>query len=428
MDAPCITTLRPRSLDDVAAAVRGHPRLIPRGAGTKWGAAGLPGPSRPGEAAGAAPPGDEPVLLDTTGLAGVVDYDPAEFTVTARAGTRLAELAALLDRHGQYLPFDPLLVDAGATLGGTVATGVSGPCRLRYGGVRDFVLGITLVDGTGRVARGGGRVVKNAAGYDLPKLFCGSQGRLGVIAELTLKVFPKPEAFATARIEFDAVDEAAAAARALYRSPLEPHAIELAGPGILSPRYTLLVRGGGPASARARWLDRVEQVTGRRGERLLGGAGPGAPPAAPPASGSGCHVDSAETGAGGDEDRLWRQWRELAWAGSPQRPRGRALLRLYTRPAAIEVLDRFLAARGALRLFSQAGSAAWALFPDEPDWGELAVGLKQLGVAALCWWGGPPGMSFLVPPAGAAVARAVKEVFDPQGRFPPLGWDGQGDV
>lgn len=370
--------VRPTSTEDVQQAVREVPRLIPRGGGTKWGTAGLAGDG-------------DVVVLDTTGLTGIVEYDPAEFTVTARAGTRLADLERLLAEHDQYLPFDPLLVDAGATLGGTVATGVSGACRLRFGGVRDFVLGLTFVDGTGRVARGGGRVVKNAAGYDLPKLFCGSQGRFGVITELTLKVFPRPQGFATIRFAFDGVGEAAAAVRSLFRSPLEPHALELAGPGVEGPGYTLFVRIGGPAATLAAWLDRVEGIVGRPGRRLPAGSE--------------------------EEAALWRRFRELAWASG-----GAALLRLYARPTSIEVLDQLLARYEAMRVFSQAGSAAWALFPDEPDWESLAAALAGAGASALCWRGGPPGITHLVPPAGVRVARAVKGVFDPEGRFPPFGW------
>ncbi|HEY8394526.1 MAG TPA: FAD-binding protein [Thermaerobacter sp.] len=370
--------VRPSSTEDVRQAIQQFPRLIARGGGTKWGTAGLSGDG-------------DVVVLDITGLAGIVDYDPAEFTVTARAGTRLADLERLLAEHDQYLPFDPLLVEAGATLGGTVATGVSGACRLRFGGVRDFVLGLTFVDGTGRIARGGGRVVKNAAGYDLPKLFCGSQGRFGVITELTFKVFPRPQAFATIRFTFDRVQEAAAAMRALFRSPLEPHALELAGPGVEGPGYTLFVRIGGPAATMASWLDRVEESVGRPGDRLAAGSE--------------------------EEAAVWRRFRELEWAAG-----GGALLRLYARPTAIETLDELLAHHGALRVFSQAGSAAWALFPTEPDWDALTAALAGAGITALCWRGGPPGVTHLVPPAGVKVARAVKGLLDPAGRFPPFGW------
>src|SRR5436190_11409249 len=114
-------------------------------------------------------------------LSGMMEYDPAEFTFTALAGTPLAVVQKELAGNGQYLPFDPPLAAQGATLGGTVAAGLSGPGRLRYGGVRDFIVGVQWVDGSGTVIRGGGKVVKNAAGFDFPKLFTGSLGRLGIL-------------------------------------------------------------------------------------------------------------------------------------------------------------------------------------------------------------------------------------------------------
>ena len=108
-----------------------------------------------------------------TGLNGVLEYEPSEFTFTALAGTPVRDIAAILAERGQYLPFDPMLVGAGSTLGGTVASGLSGPGRFRFGGLRDFILGVRFVDGGGRLLRLGGKVVKNSAGFDVPKFFVG---------------------------------------------------------------------------------------------------------------------------------------------------------------------------------------------------------------------------------------------------------------
>ncbi|WP_158222695.1 FAD-binding oxidoreductase [Rhodopirellula sp. MGV] len=135
---------------------------------------------------------DDAVLISTQAMSGITEYEPSEFTFSAFAGTPLAEIRDQLETRRQYLPFDPLLVDSGATLGGTVAAGLSGPGRHRYGGLRDFILGATFVDGDATLIKSGGRVVKNAAGFDLPKLFVGSCGRLAALTELTFKVFPKP--------------------------------------------------------------------------------------------------------------------------------------------------------------------------------------------------------------------------------------------
>lgn len=147
--------------------------------------------------------GGEPVgePLDTRGYAGIVAYDPSELVVTARCGTPLAELESTLASNGQMLAFEPPHFGEGATLGGCVAAGLSGPRRATAGAVRDFVLGTRLIDGQGRVLVFGGQVMKNVAGYDVSRLVTGSLGTLGVIAEVSLKVLPKPPAERTLRLE-----------------------------------------------------------------------------------------------------------------------------------------------------------------------------------------------------------------------------------
>lgn len=132
-------------------------------------------------------------ILDTRGHAGIVEYDPSELVVTVRGGTPLAELENLLREHGQCLPFEPPHFGP-ATVGGCIATGLSGPRRLSAGAVRDYVLGASIVDGQGRLLRFGGKVMKNVAGYDVSRLVCGSMGTLGLIAEVSLKLLPLPPA------------------------------------------------------------------------------------------------------------------------------------------------------------------------------------------------------------------------------------------
>jgi glycolate oxidase FAD binding subunit len=134
--------------------------------------------------------GDEP--LDCTQTRGIVDYEPSELFVTVRAGTPLAELQAALDERRQFLPFEPPTFDGRATVGGMVACGLSGPRRATAGGLRDYVLGTVVLDGRNRLMRFGGQVMKNVAGYDVSRLLAGSFGWLGVIAEVSLKVLPKP--------------------------------------------------------------------------------------------------------------------------------------------------------------------------------------------------------------------------------------------
>ena len=140
-------------------------------------------------------------LLDTSPLNGVVSYEPSELVVTALAGTPLAELEALLLAQGQCLPFEPPHFKAGATLGGMVAAGVSGPARANVGAVRDFVLGVKLINGKGEHLTFGGQVMKNVAGYDVSRLMVGAMGTLGLLTEVSLKVLPIAPLEATLKFE-----------------------------------------------------------------------------------------------------------------------------------------------------------------------------------------------------------------------------------
>lgn len=131
--------------------------------------------------------------LDVAGYSGIAAYEPTELYITARCGTPLAEVEAALAEKGQMLAFEPPRF-SGATVGGCVAAGLSGPRRQQAGAVRDFMLGAKLVDGTGQVLDFGGQVMKNVAGYDVSRLLAGSLGTLGILAEVTLKVLPRPTA------------------------------------------------------------------------------------------------------------------------------------------------------------------------------------------------------------------------------------------
>jgi glycolate oxidase FAD binding subunit len=187
-------TTQPATVEEVQDAIRDRARLHVRGGGTK-----------------STPPG-EGVVLDLARLSGITEYSPAECVMTMRAGTTVVDIETTLAAEGQYLPFDPPFAAKGATIGGTVASGVSGPRRYRYGGVRDFLIGVRVVDGDGRLIRSGGKVVKNAAGFLLHHGMVGSLGQFGVLTELTFKVFPQPEARRTITAECGSVANAFAAA------------------------------------------------------------------------------------------------------------------------------------------------------------------------------------------------------------------------
>jgi glycolate oxidase FAD binding subunit len=190
MDDPALRDL----IERVRAARADGTTLDIRGGGTKaWY----------GEA-----PAGEP--LATGALRGISSYEPSELVVTVRAGTPLPELEAALAEKGQCLPFEPPRFGAASTVGGMVAAGLAGPARAAVGGVRDYVLGATVLNGRAEVLSFGGQVMKNVAGYDVSRLLAGSMGVLGVICEVSLKVLPRP--VATATLRFD-VDEAEAIRR-----------------------------------------------------------------------------------------------------------------------------------------------------------------------------------------------------------------------
>jgi len=169
---------------------------------------------------GAAPAGLDAVVR-TERLARIVEYAPADMVVVVEAGVTLAALQAEVGAHGQRLALDAPW-PARATIGGLVATGAFGPLRARYGGVRDLIIGVTLVRADGEVAHGGGKVVKNVAGFDLPKVACGSLGTLGLIAAAAFRLHPLPEVTATVRVPGVRAEAVVALLAAARNAQLEP--------------------------------------------------------------------------------------------------------------------------------------------------------------------------------------------------------------
>lgn len=156
----------------------------------------------------------------------LLDYQPTDMTVTVEAGMRVSQLQVVLGEHGQWLPLDPPNPER-VTVGGLIATNLNGPSRFSQGTVRDFLIGLRVVRPDGSVIKGGGRVVKNVAGYDLAKLYCGSLGTLGVIVEATFKIRPRPEAQAILMLRFPSADHAMRAALQQITAELQPFFLEL---------------------------------------------------------------------------------------------------------------------------------------------------------------------------------------------------------
>jgi glycolate oxidase FAD binding subunit len=227
-------SIRVGNVEQVAAvlalAAEDSLAVVPRGSGSALGLGH--------------PPARVDVLLDMRAMDRVIDYNPDDLTASVEAGVTAGALAARLDPRRQLLPVDPPGV-LSRTLGGLVATAASGPLRLRYGTLRDLLLGVRFVQADGVVTWGGARVVKSVTGYDVPKLMAGSLGTLGVLCELTIRLHPRPESEATRLAVFDGIDAAAAFVARLLDSTLEPNRIELLNAAALArlgaPRATAAV-------------------------------------------------------------------------------------------------------------------------------------------------------------------------------------------
>src|SRR3712207_2726384 len=190
------------------------------------------------------PPRELDLILSTRRMNEVIEYVPGDQVVRVQAGIRLQDLQDRLVGSDQMLGIDP--PEEGATIGGVVAANSTGPRRYRYGTIRDLIIGITIVLSDGTIAKAGGKVVKNVAGYDLSKLFTGSLGTLGVIAECNFRLHPKPEVGQTVAVELPSPAAANGAAQAILHSQLVPRAGELHW-GEDARLLTVLIEGIGRA-------------------------------------------------------------------------------------------------------------------------------------------------------------------------------------
>lgn len=369
--------------------------VVPRGAGTglAWGA----------------PPSRCDLVVDLRSMDQVVEHEAGDLVARVQAGATIGQLAVAFGSAGQQLALD---VPAEATVGGVVATGTAGPRRFRYGAPRDLLIGITVVRADGVVAHAGGKVVKNVAGYDLAKLFAGSQGTLGVITEAAFRLHPLPAAVAWVTAEFGPAERAGAvtAVAAAAGSPLVPSAVELDWPGGSQRplRVGVLLEGTGPGVA-----ERAKQMS-----ELL--AAPGGA------------VSVAETAPA--------RWGAL--------PSSVTVVRVSFWVSALGAVLDAVAAAGAdagVRPAVSGPAGAGALYAcldpgtSDEDAVRFVTALRER-VGSAAWGAGGPrgGVTVLsAPPAvfaassdgtvpGLALMRAVKDQFDPDHRMFPDRFGGGG--
>ena len=352
-----MTTLEPATVAELADAVRSAPHVIAVGAGTKPRLSAVAQTWQ---------------RISTARLRGIIEYEPSEFTFTALAGTPLKQIVAALAERGQYLPFDAMLADAGATIGGTIAAGLSGPGRWRFGGLRDFILGVQFVDGEGRLLRLGGKVVKNAAGFDVPKFFVGSAGRFAVLAEVTFKVFPRPNTLRTLRI--DATD-AAMKTRLFTEAASARWELDALDAAVEEPAVSLRL-GGQPAAIEAL----AAEILGRWPGAVM---------------------------TPGDGNFLWQAVVGFRWAHT-----NGLLAKFALTPTQLSPFSEYVRAMpGARAWLSAGGNVGYVSLPAgaplaEPKW----PGITLRGDAPL-WLGARREFQ---------VMQSVKAALDPHGRFPSL--------
>jgi glycolate oxidase FAD binding subunit len=334
-------------------------------------------------------------VLRTRRLSRVVEYAPSDQIVAVEAGMTLAELQRHLAAQGQRLALDPPLPDR-ATVGGIVAANAFGPMRARFGVARDLVIGITLIRGDGVVARGGGKVVKNVAGFDLPRLFCGSLGTLGLIAEVVFRLHPLPETAGTVLFDGLSASEVRALARSALEAHLEPVAVVAISAG---NRYRLAFRLEGFAPGVRDQTERLAGIAGRAGERL----------------------------EGGNAAALWARHDELRTAGDVR-------LKASFAPAsmvAVEPALRSFAAAledDALVLYPTFGCAFVSGWLTDPRAAASAIESVRAAVrsanGSAVIAAAPPALRARVdvwgpPPSAIAVMRQLKAQLDPDSRLSP---------
>jgi glycolate oxidase FAD binding subunit len=372
-------TERPGSPEQAAELLKGlgaEGRSVrPRGGATKlsWGGAGEP----------------VAVELETGGLNRVLAHNEGDLTAVLQAGVPLAEAQAAFAENGQMLALDPPLgQDDAATIGGVVATADSGPLRHRYGGVRDLVVGISVALSDGTVAKAGGTVIKNVAGYDLSKLYTGSYGTLGLIVSVNVRLHPAPAGNATAVGSTDDPERLAAAAAALSRLPLEADALDVAwrdGTG------RALVRFGGAAA---------EHQAQAAAERLR-------------------EAGLADVEAVGDDDELWAAQR----AG--QRSRAGAVLKVSGRAGDLAPAIHATGDAGGTLVGRAAHGLYWIALEGDGLADRVDIVRDALEPRASVLLDAPQALREAVDPWGPVepgslkVMRRVKERFDPARIFRP---------
>ena len=360
-------------LEAIAKRIREHgtagQAVRPVGGGTKLGWGG--------------DPAGDAVDLETSSMDAIAEHNVGDFTAVLGAGVRLADAQARFAAENQMLALDPPLgASDGATIGGVIATADSGPLRHRYGGVRDLVVGMTVILSDGTIAKSGGKVIKNVAGYDVAKLFAGSYGTLGLIASVSVRLHPLPAGNATAIASADDPAALARAAASLAALPLEADSLDVAWDG---DRGHLLVRFGAAAA---------EHQAASAVERMLA-------------------LGLADARAEVEDVEIWNRQRAM------QRSEDGIVLKVSGRPTDLPaVIGAARAQRGTVVSRAALG-LSWLALPADADVAAVREALHPRPVTVLDG-AGKVTDAWPAPPEGTlAVMARLKERFDPARIFRP---------
>jgi glycolate oxidase FAD binding subunit len=388
--------------DAVLAANSARTKIAVRGAGSK-------------AAIGDPVAADSEIVL--TRLAGAIDYEPAELVLTAPAGTRLAEIEALLESNGQMLGFEPMdygplfgMAKGRATIGGTIAVNCSGPRRFAGGAARDHFLGFEAVSGRGEIFKGGGKVVKNVTGYDLPKLMAGSWGSLAILTQVTIKVTPKPRNIATLILTGLSDREAAIAmSKAVGSSTAVTGAAHV--PATCAAGLSAEALAGLGMSLTLLRVEALSAAIAPHNDALAKSLQP---------HGIAAVLDEAQS------RDLWRSLRDVEVFANDTRPLWRISVAPMQGAAVTQTIAESLAPAQAEWVYDWAGGLVWLTLPAATDAGAnlvRAAAAKSHGHATLIRAPAslPDGIPRFEPQPAALseLSRRIKTAFDPAGVLNP---------
>lgn len=372
MEAQSNKIVSPESIEELLALVRNSPSI------TTYGRENLS--LTLSSAEGLGPPNTETntTLISLAAFNQIVEYQPEEYTITVQAGISVKEVQSALAEKGQYLPFDPPFSGTDMTIGSMIEQGLSGPGSFRYGILRDFILGVNFVDGLGGLIHTGGKVVKNAAGFDIPKLMSGSGGSFGIITEATFKVFPISPERRTVVFSFPSFEAGYRALVSLGRSRFTLDVLDL------DPQGRLYIELGGQPGSMDQRVAALESHLSHNSETLT-------------------------------DIQISEFWDPKVRLEVP--PQSGILVKIPVNPSIINTLETALKPHHAVCRYSIGGYVSWIHWEDNPE--TLSTLLEDLNLSGQVTYG-ETQTRLIGRDTQRSFYNRLKAAFDPHGKFVDL--------